>query len=459
MDDITAVAGSHNQGYAAPGPGPLRPDFLPKDAYLSRDFLEQEKRKLWPKIWQVACRLEEIPSQGDFVVYDICDESIIVVRTGADKIQAFHNVCQHRGRRLKDDACGNTSAFQCRFHGWRWKLDGSLDRVVDREDWAGCTAFADDDLRLKPVLADHWGGFVFINLDVSAEPLAEFLHPMPQFIDPFELHTMRFRWYKTAIVPCNWKAALEAFNEAYHVSSTHPQLLDTIGQDITNPFLFGKHAMFAYPQNERPFGTPSPRTGKPVPQDLRPGLVRYFAEIERTLKAPMSPRSAEAAARLLTEVPADATPYEVLGKLMMFQKEAAIASGAGWPEISFEQMAKAGTNWNVFPNLVFMMTPDGLLAYRSRPNGDDPDSCVYDFWSLVRYPPGMEPPLEREFYADPYEDTVEKFGLVLAQDIVNMRQVQKGMKSSGFTGARTNPKQEASVSNLHRVVNEYLYAS
>jgi phenylpropionate dioxygenase-like ring-hydroxylating dioxygenase large terminal subunit len=435
----------------------VRGDFVPKTDYLSREFLGLENEMLWPRVWQVVCRNEELPAVGDYVVYDIADESILVVRVAADRIKAYYNVCQHRGRQLRDGGCGHAQAFQCRFHGWRWKLDGSLDRVVDRHDWEGCASFSDGDLRLKEVRVDQWGGWVFVNMDSAAAPLGEYLAPVQEYLDPFEFHKMRYRWYKTVVLPCNWKVALEAFNEGYHVAATHPQLLETIGDDVTTAHLFGKHGMFAYQGTERPYGAPSARTGKPVPPDLRPGIVSFFAELERTLKAIYSPRAAEAVARLLSEVPADAAPAEIFARLMAFQKEAAVASGAGWPEISIEQLMRAGTNWHLFPNYVVLMAPDGAITYRARPNGGDPDSCLFDIWSLVRYAPGAEPVLKREFYADCYADTEKNFGRILAQDIHNMGRVQKGMKSRGFAGARTNPKQEASVSNFHRVLHQHLF--
>src|SRR5271170_2994945 len=110
----------------------LRRDFLPKEAYLSKEFQQLENQKLWPKVWQIACRLEEIPKVGDYVTYEIADESLIVIRTSATAIKSFYNVCQHRGRRLKNPASsGNTSSLYCRYHGWGWKIDGSVDRILD----------------------------------------------------------------------------------------------------------------------------------------------------------------------------------------------------------------------------------------------------------------------------------------------------------------------------------------
>jgi hypothetical protein len=199
-----------------------------------------------------------------------------------------------------------------------------------------------------------------------------------------------------------------------------------------------------------------------MPDDVRPGLVAFYQEMEDTLKAIFTSRDNEAVRRVLSEVPAGTDPWAVFMKGLEFQKQAAIAAGAGWPEVSLEQMAAAGTDWHVFPNLVFLMYPDGTLAYRARPDGDNPDSCIFDIWSLMRYAPGAEPALNRELYYGPNdwkENVVKNFGLVLSQDFENMNEVQRGMKSRGFRGARTNPLQETSISNFHKVLREYLFGA
>lgn len=205
----------------------VRPDLVPKDSYIDPSYVRLEAERLWPKVWQVACREEELEEVGAYVTYSIAHESIIIVRTAAG-IRAHHNVCQHRGRRLTE-GCGKTGSFMCRYHGWHWNLDGSLGKVLDHDDWQGCPSMADEDLRLPSVQVDTWGGFVFINPDPQAEPLAQYLDPVPRFIDPFELEKMRYRWYKSVRLPCNWKVAQEAFTEGYHVAATHPQLLNEMG--------------------------------------------------------------------------------------------------------------------------------------------------------------------------------------------------------------------------------------
>src|SRR3954453_1462583 len=69
------------------------PLHVPRERYFDRDFFELEKERLWPRVWQMACRLEEIPDPGDFVEYEICDQSILVVRQPDQSVKAFHNTC------------------------------------------------------------------------------------------------------------------------------------------------------------------------------------------------------------------------------------------------------------------------------------------------------------------------------------------------------------------------------
>lgn len=432
----------------------IQPDRVPKDDYLSRDFLEIENERLWPHVWQVACRLEEIARVGDYVTYDVANESIVVVRTAPDAIHAYHNVCPHRGRRLTNE-CGRLQEFVCRFHGWRWDLEGNCKLIVDEGDWQG--SLTRKDAHLQEVRVETWGGWVFINMDPAAEPLAQFLAPVNELCAKFEFEKLRYKWYRTVVLPCNWKVVLEAFNEAYHVQQTHPQMLAYI-EDYTNSAAYGRHGAFWYPplpEGKSRFARSS-RLDQPSDPDVRRYVLEYYEEMHHELDAMVTPRSYQAAQRLRTEVAADTPSGVVLQKLRQFQREAADADGAGWPELTPEEVIKSRQDWHVFPNLVYLHTAiDGVLAYRARPNGSDPDSCIYDIWSLVRYAPGKEPPLNREFYGN-WRD--HKWGRILTQDFTNLENVQRGMKSRAFRAARTNPVQEAAVSNFHRALREFVAA-
>jgi phenylpropionate dioxygenase-like ring-hydroxylating dioxygenase large terminal subunit len=126
----------------------IRIDCVPADAYTSPDYVQLENEKLWPRVWLMACREEQFKKVGDYVTFEIGRESFLFVKT-ADKIKAYFNVCQHRGRRLKDFLSGNTAPLiHCPFHGWRYNLDGSIHKIYSRADWEGCADFTDEDMRL-----------------------------------------------------------------------------------------------------------------------------------------------------------------------------------------------------------------------------------------------------------------------------------------------------------------------
>jgi len=221
---------------ANPGPAPvdgpawnpswdLGSDFIPKERYTTRAFTELEHTRLWPHTWQVACREEELAAAGAFVEYRIADQSILVVRSGPDEIRAYYNSCRHRGTRLAH-GCGALADDQitCPFHGWRWNLDGSCAFVLDPDDF-GLTSLDAPVLRLGELRCERRWGFVWVCADPDARTLDEHLSPLPRYFDPYHLEDMRFLWYRTTVLPANWKAALDAFHEGYHNFGTHPQLL------------------------------------------------------------------------------------------------------------------------------------------------------------------------------------------------------------------------------------------
>lgn len=127
------------------------------------------RKRLWKRVWQMACREEDIPNAGDNIVYDIAGMSFIVVRTAPGSFKAFYNACLHRGRMLREAGSLRAAEFRCPFHGFAWNIDGTLKHVpcewdfprLRREEWC-----------LPEAKVGTWGGFVFINPDSNAEPLA-----------------------------------------------------------------------------------------------------------------------------------------------------------------------------------------------------------------------------------------------------------------------------------------------
>lgn len=430
--------------------GEVRPDYVPASDFFSPEFAAMENERLWPRVWQMACREEEIPNVGDFQTYEIVDDSIIVVRTAPGEIRAFHNSCPHRGTRLTK-GCGSVKRFRCGFHGWQFDLAGKPVTVVDREDWGNC--LNDEDISLMEVKSGSWAGWVYINMDPEAEPLESFLEPARSVHDPLRMEGMRYHWRKSAVVPCNWKTVLGMFNEAYHLQATHAQMLP-YWDDYTVSYARGRHSMFRY-EDTLPPGLPSKRLGAVKREvDIRMGLSDYIKDMKVTLQASEAMLMEPAVDRLVAEVPAGAEPIEVLTSLAQFVGEELAEKGIDGPALTPEQMAAVGSDWHIFPNHVMISSANACLAYRARPNGHDPESAIWDVYSLLRYPEGQEPKAEHEWCNDLTDE--DAWPKVLRQDFENMENLQKGMKSRGFRGLRTNPKQEVPVSHLNRTLREFM---
>lgn len=432
-------------------PQDVRDDFVPKADFLDRRFHELEKENLWPKVWQIACRLEEIPEPGDYATYDILDDSIVIVRRGPDEVAAYHNACPHRGTLLVEGK-GSIREFLCSFHGWRFGLDGRNAAVIDRDDWGGCLKAGDADL--APVQAGIWGGWVWINMDPDCQSLAEFLSPMAEMCELFEFEKLRPAWAKSVVVQANWKTVLGAFTEFYHVQTTHAQML-TYTDDYSVSRAMGRHGWISYAASSGLPVARSPRLPPKEVPDFREYLYEYAEQFTGDLGAMMTPRAYRATQRLRTEVAADAAPGEVLGKWAQFIHEAAIESGAGWPNaLTADYIAASGFDWHVFPNTVFLHPAiEAVLWYRFCPYKDDHERCLMDVWSFERFGPGSEPEVEHQFYRDWREGD---FPLIFRQDFLNIPKVQRGMKSRGFKGARPSPVQERAVSNFHRALRRFL---
>jgi nitrite reductase/ring-hydroxylating ferredoxin subunit len=423
------------------------------EPFVSREYALAEGEKLWPKVWQMACRVEEVPNVGDYVTYDIMDESIIVVRSSTEVISAYFNVCQHRGRRLTK-GCGHTNQFFCPFHGWSWNIDGSNRRVLDREDFGDTLEGVD--LGLPPVQVGTWGGWVWINMDPDAEPLEQFLEPAFSMLAAFELDKMRFRWRQWLYFPCNWKTALGAFNESYHVSTSHPQLTRGMPDMAWWCRAEGRHAWHGPAglrgiDDKTPEGLSAPR-GE-AGHDPRVAVAKDLDMMWETLQATTTMTIVNASKRLVDELPEGATMEQVGHHLLASAKADDAARGVIWPEIEPEHLAACGIDWHIFPNMIVLPSLTTALCYRARPNGDDPDSCIFEVFVIERFPEGEEPETEWVFEPDPVE---EKWRLILAQDFSNMPEVQKGMKSRGFRGPRLNPVSELPVTHFFRKLAEYM---
>ena len=221
------------------------------ERYISHDYLQRERDKIWARTWLVAGVVQDVEEAGDFFVFELEPESIIVSRAEDGGLHAFFNVCQHRGARVMLTERGNMAAYTCPYHGWVYNNDGSLATVPDEERFS--RGLPKSELGLKALRVDTWAGLVWVCMDPEAPPLQDYLGPVMALIDPFRPEDMRLVEDQTCRLECNWKAAQEAFIEGYHGPMVHPQVTGTAG--------YGQHDIFSdhVSRDIIPLGVPSNR--------------------------------------------------------------------------------------------------------------------------------------------------------------------------------------------------------
>jgi phenylpropionate dioxygenase-like ring-hydroxylating dioxygenase large terminal subunit len=423
------------------------------EAYISEEFARAEQDKLWRKVWLQAGRVEDIPNAGDYITYDILTDSVIMLRGEDGAIRAFHNVCPHRGRRLIDTPPGKRNArgtknknIICGYHGWTYDLEGQNTFIEYKDDWQGCLTA--ERTGLGKVNVDTWGGWLWINLDPDCIPLREYLEPAASMLDPFQLQNMRTRWRKWVIFECNWKVAMEAFCETYHVAGTHPEFME-FGQFRGWGRNQGLHSNIGY---DAPKGQEEDaaklRLGAGEDPRITTAEMQTFTwenantNTTRTL--------VDVALRLKDELPAGTPAPEVSKYWLTTARAEDEARGVVWPVVDPQHTAKSGTSWQIFPNQQVGHAVNNMLCYQARPYGSNPDMCYFEAAVYELYPEGEAPETEWE-YTEPND-----WPPVLQQDFNNMAAVQQGMKNVGFRGAQPNPYMERSVASLHYNLSRFM---
>jgi phenylpropionate dioxygenase-like ring-hydroxylating dioxygenase large terminal subunit len=432
------------------------PTTIGVEAYISERYARAERDQLWRKVWQQVGRVEELPEVGSYLTYDILDDSVIVVRTGANEFKAHHNVCMHRGRRLIDTPTGAKNAcararksFVCGFHGWTYGLDGACTHVREHPDWQGALTAANT--HLAGVRVDTWGGWLWINMDPDCEPLMDYLHPAAKILEPFGLDNMRYRWRKWLHFDCNWKVAMEAFNEIYHVATTHPEF-NQFGNFNGWAKVQGKHSNIGYEAPDELAETKSKiRLG--TGSDPRVSTAEMQLYTLREANTNTTQTLVDAAQRLVEELPEGTPADQVLQHWLATARRDDAARGVIWPTIPADILGQSGTAWQIFPNFQIGQGLNNALCYSARPDpGYDPNKCIFEVAVFELFPNGQEPHTEW-VYAPPDDPD---WRTVLPQDFSNMAAVQKGMKSLGFPGTKPNPYRERATVNLHYQLAKYL---
>lgn len=413
------------------GTPPPSPTLVPAERYYSPEFAALEVQRMWPRVWQVACMVDHVAEPGDYFEYRCGPYGVLIVRGEDGSLRAFQNACRHRGNSLCVGSGSGLRELKCGYHGWTWDLAGALKRVPDRK---GFGALHMSDFPLVAARVDTFEGMVFVNLDLDAMPLAEYLDEIPRDIAWCRIGD--FRWYATLTVEveANWKTIADGYSETYHIQTLHPELLRCV-DDVHSPQQIWRHAG----KSDQPYGVPSPRfDGELSDEDVWDAYVYT--------------QGALMGASAGTPFPAaDRQPGQTVADLIAAHTRS-FAAGRGvdldWADT--DRVTRLH-QYNVFPNMTFLANADHLTIMTSRP-GPDPDHGELTMFLMTRMPPGAghNKPTDVRVPAGDAEP-----GIVLTQDIRVLPGLQRGLHQPGFTHLVLS-SEERRVINMHRNLERYL---
>ncbi|MBT3425556.1 MAG: aromatic ring-hydroxylating dioxygenase subunit alpha [Gammaproteobacteria bacterium] len=402
-----------------------------KTRYISSDIMDQEWNSIWQGTWLLAGLTSDLETPGDYFVFSIGTEQILVSKTSKGTIEAFYNVCQHRGNQLVTSRRGNAKSFRCAYHAWTYDHDGNLKSVPSKDRFKldpHC-----ENLALRKVHCAYWNGLVFINLAEQTETLESYLGPVADLLEAYHFEEMTLVQDQTVHLDCNWKAVVDNFGELYHVDFLHPQHKRMVDcrNDIVRLFKNGHTGV------EVPGATVNPRYPVPEhPTDIQSSQLNSLG---------LNP---------------DDFKGRVLDIRQAVQKQKKLIDtdlGMNYHRFSDDQLSDVW-QYNLFPNAILSFTPEHCWILRPRPHPTDPQRCEFDKISLVKFANSTDPnkdilgPGKTSALLNPSDKTnserkrpetdVFTYDQVINgekdmtdtinQDVALLGGVQKGMASKGF---------------------------
>ena len=427
----------------------LGSDPIPADRYTSAAFAARENAEMWPNVWQFAAREEDLPEPGDFSLYDNAGRSYLISRQEDGSVRAFHNVCLHRGRKLKTEP-GTADAFVCPFHGFTWNKDGSLKAIPCRWDFGH---LADADMALPEAEVGRWGGYIFVRENPGGPGLEDFLAPLPEHFKRWRHEECTTAVWVAKVVPANWKVVMEAFMEAWHTMVTHPQILPFTGDENSAYWTWGDNVN----ANLVPFGIMSPHLdpGDKQQQWIVDQFIKFNGRSADSYEADTGENAADAFA---VTVPEGVTARHALGAAM--RENYTRTTGHDHEQATDAELLDALV-YNVFPNFAPWGGYMPNIVYRFRP-GQDVDHCLMEVRVLTRVPPGQPIPagVPMKFLGDtqPWTDAAELgvLATVFEQDMSNLPYVQQGLKASKTGVINLGDYQEIRIRHFHATLDKYI---
>ncbi|OJW22260.1 MAG: (2Fe-2S)-binding protein [Rhodospirillales bacterium 69-11] len=427
------------------------PDFLAEDTYeyrgsepldasryTSPEFFKAEVEKIWPNVWQLAAREEDMSEPGDVVVYENVGRSYLVTRQEDGSIRAFHNVCLHRGRKLRAES-GPAEIFHCPYHGFAWNLDGTVNNIPCRWDFSH---LKDTEVKLPEVETGRWGGYIFVRENSGGPTLEEYINPLPKHFQRWPHEKRTATVWVAKVIHANWKAVMEAFMEAWHAYTTHPQIAPYVSDANSRYNIYGDHVNVGFNAQ----GAMSPLID-PEGKSEQWVADQYLA----------SSRRLEGKERVI--VPEGAKARAVLGQLA---RDAYPEVCGGNADHATDAEMLDSLFYSVFPN----WGPWGgfmpALDYRFRP-WPDQDHTLMEVRILSPVPDGKPIPrsVPMSFLTDDQTwasspEIGPMLGHVLDQDVANVEQVHAGLKVSKTGKVQLGDYMEIRIRQFHQTADKYM---
>ena len=411
---------------------------LPIERWTSQEFFDQEVEKVWRKTWQMACRESQLKNPGDYFVYDIVNDSILLTRTEAGKLQGYYNSCLHRGRALKRGA-GQTDQLRCPYHGWSWDLAGDFKGATCPWDFPHVE---EDKFKLPQVRVATWGGWVFINMDPDAAPLQDYLGVLPAHFKRWKPENAYKMVHVEKVIPCNWKVGWEAFIESYHAVATHPQILPYTDDADSQYDVWGDHIS----RTITALGVPSFHLTDIAEQDVADTMFGVSAMVARPTEA---------------QVPAGMSAREFIAQ----RNSDEFSKNHDQPLHSFATNAERMDSilYSIFPNFAPWAGFHPNITYRFRPNGDDHTTALMEIMVLCQLPTGARRPEdapvrrmgENELFSEAPE-LGHDLGTIFDQDLFNMPMIQKGMHNLKSRELVLANYHEVRIRHFHQTLDKYI---
>jgi nitrite reductase/ring-hydroxylating ferredoxin subunit len=419
------------------------------DRYTDRRIAEQERELIWSRVWQVVGREDEVPEVGDWLEYRLVDQSYVVVRGQDGRLRGFVNACRHRGNQLcagGKGSCGSAGRFVCPYHHWSYGLDGPLLRV-SRPDLVG--PIEKSEHGLLPVSVDTFAGFLFLNPDPDASPLAEHLGEVADLLAPYHLEEMVPVLNVRERIDCNWKVVVDAFSEGYHVDSIHPELLRVLTIDSAKERFgfFGDHFVVAVPfevANVEGFGVEQQVEGIRELPGTFPGVAAVLPTFDELIDGY---RDRDGALRL----PDGVTPRTVLQQAT---RETWTRKGLDVSELTDAQMSDNHA-WLLFPNFFATIRAGEATIILAQPDPDgDPNRCIWHVLGYMWMPPEQRDAARVEL-TEVDEPGTYKYFLALQQDYEQMPRQQAGLRNRRLE-YQSLAEHEIRLAHFHRSIDRYL---